>query len=48
MHNVDGLYNHDLDLEVCHFGITVNNMLIMVCQDEEENYFYYEIEPIDF
>lgn len=35
-------------LEVNHVGITENNMLILVCSDEDENEHLFEIEPKDF
>src|SRR5690554_3851263 len=52
MLGIDGLTyvdeESDTHLTVSHFGITENNMLIMVCHDDYENYFYYEIEAKDF
>lgn len=35
-------------LEINHIGITENNMLILVCSDENENEDFFEIEPKDF
>lgn len=35
-------------LAVSHVGITTGNMLILVCEDEYEDYFYFEIEPKEF
>ncbi|MBM7598123.1 hypothetical protein JOC34_000480 [Virgibacillus halotolerans] len=31
---------------ISHFAITENNMLIMACHDNNENYTYYEVEDI--
>ena|SRR5690554_2941289 len=38
----------DTHLTVSHFAITESDMLIMVCHDDYENYYYFEIEPKDF
>lgn len=38
----------DTHLQVSHFAITENDTLIMVCHDDYENYFYYEIEQSEF
>lgn len=49
--SVPSYFGNDIEkdeLEVSHFAITVNNMLIMVCYDDDENYYYFEIEPSDF
>ncbi|MCR4362143.1 hypothetical protein NUG13_12460 [Bacillus subtilis] len=35
-------------LEVSHFAITENEMLIMVAHDKEDNAVYFEIEPSEF
>lgn len=47
-----GVYLYDdeqeVDLEVDHLAITENNLLIVVCDDEDENRVYFEIEPQDF
>ncbi len=53
MYNVTNeVYYHADDFEepltVNHFAITENDMLIMACEDEEENDHYFEIEPSDF
>lgn len=37
-----------VSLEVSHFAITENNMLIMVARDAEGNDIYFEIEPNEF
>lgn len=36
------------EFEVSHASITQNNMLILVCSDEDENQHFFEIEPSDF
>lgn len=36
------------ELLISHFAITENNMLVMVAEDKDENYYYYEIENTDF
>ena len=52
MLSVDGLEYYDNEeeivLEVNHLAIAENDMLVMVCIDENEKYYYYEIEPKDF
>lgn len=35
-------------LTIDHIGITENDMLILVCEDEDENRFLFELEPSDF
>lgn len=51
-HNIMSTLTHmDEDgvlLEVNHAGITENNMLILVCSDEDENEHLFEIEPKEF
>lgn len=49
MHNVcnGGTFKYK-GYKIHHFAITENDMLIMVCEDEEENYHYYKIENEDF
>lgn len=35
-------------LEVDHVAITTNDMLILVCEDDDENRILIELEPSDF
>ena len=35
------------NLKVDHFAITENNMLIMICMDDVETTYYYEVETSD-
>ena len=35
-------------LEISHIGITTNDMLILICQDDDENNILFELEPSDF
>ena len=53
MHNNMGeMRIEDLDsdniLDIGYFAITENDMLIMVCEDMDENRIYIEVEPNDF
>lgn len=43
-------FEHDeyCTLEISHVAITTNNMLIMVCEDENEDRYMFELEPSDF
>lgn len=43
-------FEHDeyCTLEIDHVAITTNDMLILVCEDEEGNQHMFELEPSDF
>ena len=35
-------------LEIDHVAITTNDMLILVCEDEDGNHILFQLEPSDF
>ena len=48
MYGVDTLIFIEDGIQISHFSMTENNMLIIVAHDNDENYFYYELENTDF
>lgn len=40
--------DEEIEYTVDHVGITKNDMLILVCEDDDEETHYFEIEPKDF
>lgn len=48
MYNVTEKIWFEIEKEVSHFAITENNMLIMVCTDDKEREYLYEVETADY
>ena len=49
-YNVTAFYSYEHEgylYHIDHFAVTTNNMLIMVCEDEDENKHYFEVETSD-